>query len=37
VGIGGGILRLEDNDDVVDVRLGDIIVNKPSGIYGGVI
>lgn len=34
VGIGGAISRPEQG---YDVRLGDIIVSKPSGIHGGVI
>jgi nucleoside phosphorylase len=33
VGIGGGIPR---PDDDIDIRLGDVIVSKPSGTSGGV-
>ncbi|PYI09865.1 purine and uridine phosphorylase [Aspergillus sclerotiicarbonarius CBS 121057] len=34
IGIGGGIPNLEHG---IDIRLGDVIVSKPSGIFGGVI
>lgn len=32
VGIGGGVPR-----DGADIRLGDVVVSKPTGIYGGVV
>jgi nucleoside phosphorylase len=32
VGIGGGV-----PNSVVDIRLGDVVVSKPTGIYGGVV
>jgi len=32
VGIGGGVPSEE-----IDIRLGDVVVSKPEGIYGGVI
>lgn len=34
VGIGGGIPDMKNN---VDIRLGDIVVSKPTGVNGGVI
>ena len=34
VGIGGGIPHLQKG---VDIRLGDVVVSKPEGDYGGVI
>jgi nucleoside phosphorylase len=33
VGIGGGI----PDDDRDDIRLGDVVVNKPTGTFGGVV
>lgn len=32
VGIGGGV-----PNSVADIRLGDVVVSKPTGIYGGVV
>ncbi|KAJ0421028.1 hypothetical protein BJY00DRAFT_113978 [Aspergillus carlsbadensis] len=32
VGIGGGVPSLEN-----DIRLGDVVISKPEGIYGGVV
>lgn len=32
VGIGGGVPNKN-----VDVRLGDVVVSKPTGLYGGVV
>ncbi|KAL3471916.1 hypothetical protein BJX99DRAFT_236612 [Aspergillus californicus] len=32
VGIGGGVPSLEN-----DIRLGDVVVRQPGGIYGGVM
>ncbi|RAL14098.1 purine and uridine phosphorylase [Aspergillus homomorphus CBS 101889] len=34
VGIGGGIPNLLRG---VDIRLGDVVVSKPSGVFGGVV
>jgi nucleoside phosphorylase len=34
VGIAGGIPDLEAG---IDIRLGDVVVSQPSGIYGGVV
>ncbi|KAK2016450.1 phosphorylase superfamily protein [Colletotrichum eremochloae] len=36
VGIGGGVPRLEDDNDV-DIRLGDVVVSQPAGQHGGVV
>lgn len=32
VGIGGGV-----PSNIADIRLGDVVVSKPTGIYGGVV
>ncbi len=34
VGIGGGI---PDQDNAIDIRLGDVVVSKPTDTFGGVI
>jgi nucleoside phosphorylase len=34
VGIGGGV---PCNDNGTDIRLGDVVVSKPTGSYGGVV
>lgn len=34
VGIGGGI---PDQDNVIDIRLGDVVVSKPTNTFGGVV
>lgn len=34
VGIGGGV---PDNDNEVDVRLGDVVISQPTGQHGGVV
>ncbi|KAJ5160050.1 purine and uridine phosphorylase [Penicillium canariense] len=34
IGIGGGIPNLSHG---VDIRLGDVVVSKPQGIFGGVV
>ncbi|KAK1984511.1 phosphorylase superfamily protein [Colletotrichum cereale] len=36
VGIGGGVPRLDDDNDV-DIRLGDVVISQPSGQHGGVV
>jgi nucleoside phosphorylase len=37
VGIGGGIPNLDtDGNGEGDIRLGDVVVSQPSGVYGGV-
>jgi nucleoside phosphorylase len=34
VGIGGGI---PDQDNAIDIRLGDVVVSKPTDTFGGVV
>jgi nucleoside phosphorylase len=34
VGIGGGI---PDQDNAIDIRLGDVVVSKPTNAFGGVV
>ena len=34
IGIGGGIPNLKED---LDIRLGDVVVSKPSGTFGGVV
>jgi nucleoside phosphorylase len=36
VGIGGGIPRIP-SDDEDDIRLGDVVVSKPTATFGGVV
>lgn len=37
VGIGGGVPDAEHEDDCVDIRLGDVVVSKPTSRFGGVV
>lgn len=35
VGIGGGVLVAEDDEE--DIRLGDVVISKPTATFGGVV
>ncbi|KUL89188.1 hypothetical protein ZTR_03808 [Talaromyces verruculosus] len=34
IGVGGGVPNLTN---AIDIRLGDVVVSKPSGVFGGVV